>query len=68
MYYNVSATAIQERPPGCFTRISLTTPRRFRLEKRLYLEASRSPDGILKPLLDQGGGFTSETAELRFQK
>jgi hypothetical protein len=43
---------------------------RLRLEKLLYLELSRSPNGngFLKVLLDPGGGFTSETAARRFQK
>jgi hypothetical protein len=27
---------------------------------------SRSPNGFLKPLLDPGGGFTSETAVTKF--
>jgi hypothetical protein len=38
--------------------------RRHRLEKLLYIEQSisRSPSGYFKPLLDPGGGFTSETA------
>ena len=35
---------------------------RLRLEKPLYLELSRSPNGYFKPLLDPGGGFNSETA------
>ena len=41
---------------------------RIRLEKLLYLELSRSPNGFFKALLDPGGGFTSETAVRRFQK
>ena len=40
---------------------------RLRLEKLLYLELSRSSNGFFKPLLDPGGGFTSENAERRFQ-
>jgi hypothetical protein len=32
---------------------------RLRLEKLLYIELSRSPNGFFKPLLDPGGGFTS---------
>ena len=34
----------------------------LRLEKLLYLEPSRSPNGFFKPLLDPGGGFRSEMA------
>jgi hypothetical protein len=41
---------------------------RLRLEKLLYLELPRSSNGFFKPLLDQDGGFTSETAVRRFQK
>jgi hypothetical protein len=33
-----------------------------RLEKLLYLELSRSPNGIFKPLLDPDGRFISEIA------
>jgi hypothetical protein len=44
--------------------------RRLRLERALYLELSRSPNGfcINKPLLDPGGGCTSEITVRRFQK
>jgi hypothetical protein len=35
---------------------------RLRLEKLLYLGFSRGSNGFLKPLLDPGGGFRSETA------
>jgi hypothetical protein len=41
---------------------------RLRIEKLLYLELSRSPNGFLKVLLDPGGAVTSETAARRFQK
>jgi hypothetical protein len=41
---------------------------RLRLEKLLCIELSRSSNGFLKPLLDPGDDFTSETAERRFQK
>jgi hypothetical protein len=40
----------------------------LRLEKLLYLELSRSPNGFLKALPDLDGGFTSENAVRRFQK
>jgi hypothetical protein len=41
---------------------------RLRREKLLYIELSRSSNGFFKPLLDPDDGFTSETAEQRFQK
>jgi hypothetical protein len=41
---------------------------RLRLEKLLYIELSRSPNGFFKPLLDPGNNFTSENAARRFQK
>jgi hypothetical protein len=41
---------------------------RLRLEKLLYIELSRSPNGFFKPLLDLGGGSASETAERWFRK
>ena len=55
--------------PGCFTRISITTPvvRRLRLEKLLHIELSRSSSKHFKPLLDPGGRFAFETAARRFQ-
>jgi hypothetical protein len=65
--------------PGTDTspRVSSSTPgilythfynhaHRLRLEKLLYLELSRSPNGFFKVLLDPGRGFTSETAARRF--
>jgi hypothetical protein len=57
-------------PPAIFIHISITTPivSALRLEILLYLEPSRSSNGFFKPLLDPDGGFTSETAERRFQK
>ena len=33
-----------------------------------HARLSRSSNGLLKPILDPGGGFTSETATYRFQK
>jgi hypothetical protein len=41
---------------------------RLRHEKLLHLEPSRSSNGFFKPLLGPDDGFTSETAERRFQK
>jgi hypothetical protein len=38
------------------------------VQKHLFTEPpSRSPNEFFKPLLDQGDGFASETAEQRFQ-
>jgi hypothetical protein len=51
----ISVTLIQVRPPGYFIHISITTP---------IVPALKT----IKPLLDLGGGFTSETAARRFQK
>jgi hypothetical protein len=64
------ATAIEERPPGYFIHISITTPIASALknEKLLYLELSRSLNGYFKPLPDPGGGSASETAAKRFRK
>jgi hypothetical protein len=52
--------------PGEFCTYPYNYTHRLRLEKLLYLELSRSPNGFLKPFLDPGGGFTSETAERLF--
>jgi hypothetical protein len=54
--------------PGAFYTHFYNHARRLRLEKLLCLELSRSSNGLLKPLLDPGGGFTSKTAARRFQK
>jgi hypothetical protein len=54
--------------PGVFYTYFYNHARRTRLEKLLYLELSRSPNGFLKVLLDPGGGLTSETAARRFQE
>jgi hypothetical protein len=50
--------------PGVFYTYFYNHAHRLRLEKILYLELSRSPNGFFKALLDPGGGFTSETATL----
>ena len=55
-------------PPGVFYTYFYDHARRLRLEKLLYLELPRSPNGFFKVLLDPGGAFTSETAARRFQK
>jgi hypothetical protein len=54
--------------PGVFYAYFYNHARRLRLEKLLYLGLSRSSNGFLKPLLDPGGGFTSESAAQRFHK
>ena len=54
--------------PGVFCTYFYYHAYRLRLEKLLYLELSRSSNGYFKALLDQGGGFTSETAARWFQK
>jgi hypothetical protein len=41
---------------------------RLKIKKLLYLGLSGSSNGFLKPLLDTGGDFNSETAAQRFQK
>ena len=54
--------------PGVFYTYFYNHARRLRLEKLLCLGLSRSSNGFFKPLLDPGGGFTSETAARWFQK
>jgi hypothetical protein len=54
--------------PGVFYKYFYNHAHRLRLEKLLYIELSRNSNGYFKPLLDPGGGFTSETAARRFQK
>jgi hypothetical protein len=49
--------------PQLFCTYFYNHAHRLRLEKLLYIELSRSSIGFLKPLLDPGDGFTSETAE-----
>jgi hypothetical protein len=53
---------VSSSTPGVFYTRFYNHAHRLRLEKRLYLELSRSPNGCFKVLLDPGGGFTSETA------
>ena len=48
--------------PRAFCTYFYNYARRLRLEKLLWIELSRSSNGYFKPLLDPGGGFTSETA------
>jgi hypothetical protein len=43
--------------PGVFYTYFYNHAHRLRLEKLLYLELSRSPNGFLKVLLDPGGRF-----------
>jgi hypothetical protein len=65
MYVCVMSVAlIQVGPPapGVFYTCFYNQAHRLRLEKLLYIELSRSPNGHFKPLLDPGGGFISKTA------
>jgi hypothetical protein len=66
---NTSVSDLDSRsnPQLFYTRFCNHT-RRLRLETLLYLELSRSPNGIFKPLLDPSGRFASETAARWFQK
>jgi hypothetical protein len=48
--------------PGAFYTCFYNHAHRLHLEKLLYIGLSRSSSGYFKPLLDPGGGFTSETA------
>jgi hypothetical protein len=64
----ISTTVIQVRPPGYF---AIYFYNHAHHEKLLCLELPRFPrssNGYFKPLLDPGGGFTSETTARRFQK
>jgi hypothetical protein len=62
----ISVNKIQVGPPGYFTHISIYShARRLHLEKLLYTELSRSSYGFFKPLLDPGGGFTSEVKRVQ---
>jgi hypothetical protein len=62
------ASHLHSRPaPGVFYKYFYNA-RRLRLKKLLYLELSRNSNGYFKPLLDPGGGFTSETAARQSQK
>jgi hypothetical protein len=63
----MSVTLIRSRPPALL-HYFYNHAHHLRLEKLLYIELSRSPNRFFKPLLDPGDGFTSETAERRFQK
>ena len=53
---------------GVFYTYFYNHAHRLRLEKLLYLGPSRISNGFLNPLLDPGGGFTSETAARRVRK
>jgi hypothetical protein len=61
MIYNISHVD-SSWTPGVFYAYFYNHALRLRLEKLLYLELSRSPGRFLKPLLDPGSGFRSETA------
>jgi hypothetical protein len=63
-----SVTAIQGGPPGFFCTYFYNHAHRLCLENYiLHIELPRSSNGYFKPLLDPGGGFTSETAARWFQ-
>jgi hypothetical protein len=65
--YSISTSGLDPFPtPQLFYTHFYNHARRLRLEKLLCLEASGSPNGFFKPLLDPDGGFTSETAERWF--
>jgi hypothetical protein len=53
--------------PQLFYKYSYNHAHRLCLETLLYIELSRSSNGLFKPLLDPGDGFTSETAKRWFQ-
>jgi hypothetical protein len=63
----MSVALIQVGPLGYFIYIFCNYAHRLRLKKLLYIELYRSSNGHFKPLLDPGGGFTSEAAARRFQ-
>ena len=52
-------TLIQVNPLGYFNTYFYNHAHRPRLEKLLYIEPSRSSNGLFEPLLDPGGGLTS---------
>ena len=53
--------------PGVFYTYFYNHARRFRLEKLLYLELSRSSNGYFKPLLDPGGRYETVSEVKRLQ-
>jgi hypothetical protein len=67
---NISVTLIHSRPPSCFYTYFYNEAHRLRLEtlKTLIYRTFWKFQRIFKPLLDTGGGFTSETAVRRFKK
>jgi hypothetical protein len=67
VYYYISVI-LSSWAPGVFYTYSYNHARRLRLEKVLYIGLPRISNGYFKPLLDPGGGFTSETAVRWFQK
>jgi hypothetical protein len=66
LLYNASPL-LSSWTPGVFYTCFYNHARRLRLEKLLYIELSRSSDGLLKPLLELGGGFASETTACGFR-
>ena len=63
-----SMLRLKVRPPGCFINISVTTPIARALKNHSSWNFLEAPTGILRPLPDPDGGFTSETATRRFRK
>ena len=71
VYIIYTSPLVSSSTPGVFYTYFYNHAHRLRLEKLLYLELSRSPNGFFiffKVLLDPGGGFDSEIAARRFQK
>jgi hypothetical protein len=62
IYIYIYQSPCFELDPRVFYTYFYNHAHRLRLEKLLYLELSRSPNGFFLVLLDPGGGFTSETA------
>jgi hypothetical protein len=62
-----SVTLIHFRPPSYFTHVSITTPIVSALKNYYRWSFLEVQTDFFKVLLDPGGGFTSETAERRFQ-
>jgi hypothetical protein len=63
--YDISDLDLDSTPQLFYT-YSYNQAHRLRLEKLLYLELSRSSNGIFKLLPDPGDRFISKTAARRF--
>jgi hypothetical protein len=64
LVYYISPRDSSPTPGICYTHPH-NHARLLRLEKLLYLELPRNSNGFFKPLLDPGGGLTTETAARR---